>query len=60
VGFDARITRRFAIMPYAGYVNTLGRLRVGRVERVVSNVTSASGSGFAKLEQVGPQHRLVG
>jgi hypothetical protein len=46
VGFDARITRGFAIMPYAGYVNTLGRLRVGRAEQVVSNVHFGIGLRF--------------
>jgi len=38
LGFDMRVTRRFALVPYVGYINSLGRLHVGRTDQVVSNV----------------------
>jgi hypothetical protein len=38
IGYDARVSPGFALVPYIGYVNTLGRLRVGRANQVVSNL----------------------
>ncbi len=38
IGYDARVSSGFALVPYIGYLNTLGRLRVGRADQVVSNL----------------------
>ncbi len=38
IGYDARLTRAFSLVPYVGYVNTLGRLKVGRAHQVVSSL----------------------
>jgi len=38
IGYDARLSRTFALVPYIGYVNTLGRLKVGRAHEVVSSL----------------------
>jgi hypothetical protein len=38
IGYDAQISSTLALVPYIGYVSTLGRLRVGRADQVVSNL----------------------
>jgi hypothetical protein len=38
IGYDARLTPEFSLVPYVGYVNTLGRLKVGRADQVVSSL----------------------
>jgi hypothetical protein len=38
IGYDAHVARGLALVPYIGYLNSLGRLRIGRTDQVVSNL----------------------
>jgi hypothetical protein len=38
LGYDARLSPAFALVPYVGYLNSLGHLKVGRARQVVSNL----------------------
>jgi len=38
IGYDARVARGLALVPYIGYMNSLGRLRIGRTDQVVTNL----------------------
>jgi hypothetical protein len=38
IGYDARLSQAVAVVPYIGYVSTIGHLQVGPASRVVSNL----------------------
>jgi len=46
IGYEARVSPEIALVPYIGYLNSLGRLRVGRTEQVVSNLQVGVALGF--------------
>lgn len=46
IGYEAPVSARFALVPYLGYMNSFGRLRVGPAEQVVSNLQLGMGLRF--------------
>jgi len=46
IGYEAQVFPGVALVPYIGYLNSLGRLRVGRAEQVVSNLQIGMALGF--------------
>jgi hypothetical protein len=38
IGFDAHLSQAIALVPYIGYINTIGKVRVGRASQVVGSL----------------------
>jgi hypothetical protein len=46
IGYEARVAPGLALVPYLGYMNSLGQLRVNQTRQVVSNLQIGMGLRF--------------
>jgi hypothetical protein len=46
IGYEAHVAPGFSLVPYIGYMNSLGTLRVGPADQIVSNLQIGMALGF--------------